>query len=215
MPDGYPTLFGSFPVPNALVDALLPSLKDTELRVLLVVMRQTWGWTDPKTGRPKARDWLTHGRLKRATGRASEAVSAAVDGLVRRDLLVVEDAAGRTLATPAERRRLAAALYFRPGSQLAGATAPINDTPGRKIETLKTEIRKAKTTKDKQDNTHFSFRISGHASGHNLNAEAENQPDAIKDRSETALTPDQIAHIEETRRQIRSRLASISRSGRR
>ena len=32
------------PVPVRLVDTVMPRLKDTELRVLLVVLRQTWGW---------------------------------------------------------------------------------------------------------------------------------------------------------------------------
>ena len=32
------------PVPTRLIDTVLPHLKDTELRVLLVVLRQTWGW---------------------------------------------------------------------------------------------------------------------------------------------------------------------------
>ena len=32
------------PVPTRLVDEVMPALKDTELRVLLVVLRQTWGW---------------------------------------------------------------------------------------------------------------------------------------------------------------------------
>ncbi len=197
MPDG-PPVPGSFPVPNAVVDALLPDLKDTEIRVLLFVLRQTQGWTDPRTGRPKARDWLTHGRLKRATGRASEAVSAAVDVLVRHGLVVVEDAEGRPLPTAAERRRLAAALYFRPGPQLAEAAAPIIDPVGRK-----TEIRKAKTTKDKQDNIDFAFR----------KAPGRSQFSGRATSGEPSLTPEQEAAIEATREQIRARLAGIRRGG--
>jgi hypothetical protein len=103
---------GAVPVPNLVFDALLPTLKDTELRVLLIVIRQTAGWRDQK-GRSKARDWLSHGQLVKRTGRRSEAVSGAIDGLVRRGLLVVEDSAGRALATPEERRRHLGRLYFR------------------------------------------------------------------------------------------------------
>lgn len=200
MPEGLPPFFyASFPVPNALVDALLPDLKDTEIRLLLVLLRQTWGRRDPKTGRPKARDWLTHGRLKRATGRASEAVSAAVDGLVRRGLMIVEDESGRALTTPAERRRLAAALYFRLGPKLAGAGASEAATPDRE-----TEIRKAKTTKYKQDNIDFAFR------------EAWGPDKAYRQAStgQPSLTPEQKAMIEATREQIRARLAGFRRPGR-
>jgi hypothetical protein len=101
------------PVPNALFDDLLPTLRDTELRVLLVVVRQTAGWRDRK-GRAKARDWISHGQLVQRTGRRSEAVSGAIDRLVRRGLLVVEDSAGTALATPEQRRRHLGRLFFRP-----------------------------------------------------------------------------------------------------
>ena len=59
-----------------------------------------------------------------ATGRGSEAVSGAIDALVRSGLLVVEDAAGRALATPAERRRHLGRLYYRAGDSLVPARDP-------------------------------------------------------------------------------------------
>jgi hypothetical protein len=104
---------GTVPVPNALFDGLLPTLKDTELRVLLVVLRATAGWRD-RDGRSKARDWISHGQLVKRTGRRSAAVSGAVERLVRRGLLVVEDSAGTALATPEQRRRHLGRLFFRP-----------------------------------------------------------------------------------------------------
>jgi len=107
-----PFAIGAVPVPNAVFDDLLPTLRDTELRVLLVVIRQTAGWRDAQ-GRSKARDWLSHGQLTRRTGRRSAAVSGAVDGLVTRGLIVVEDSAGRALVTREERRRHLGRLYFR------------------------------------------------------------------------------------------------------
>jgi hypothetical protein len=108
---------GTVPVPNALFDGLLPTLRDTELRVLLVVIRATVGWRD-RQGRVKARDWISHGQLVKRTGRGSEAVSGAVDRLVRYGLIVVEDAAGRLLCTPAERRRYLGRVYYRLGENL-------------------------------------------------------------------------------------------------
>ena len=133
------------PVPVRLVDTVMPRLKDTELRVLLVVLRQTWGWrmdrtsvhkdgagtqgctseqpTSKKAGKhqlnkhqpTKRRDWLSHSQLCRRTGRGSEAVSAAVASLTASGLIIVEDASGKPLATPEERRRCLSRLYFRPG----------------------------------------------------------------------------------------------------
>lgn len=123
------------PLPCPVIDAILPTLKDTELRVLLVVLRQTWGWRGPE-GKPKERDWLSHRQLKERTGRASEAVSAAVDALVRRGLVCVENEQGAELVTAAERRRVQARLYYRPGPLLVPLAA----------RSLKTRTAKAKTT---------------------------------------------------------------------
>jgi len=100
------------------VDEVMPGLRDTELRVLLVVLRQTLGWRADGaagSGAYKRRDWLSHRQLCRRTGRGSDAVSAAVGSLTTSGLVVVEDAGGRPLATPEERRRCLGRLYFRPG----------------------------------------------------------------------------------------------------
>ena len=116
------------PVPIRLVDEVMPALKDTELRILLVVLRQTAGWRSdrlagtgthkPGTHKPgthKRRDWLSHRQLCRRTGRGSDAVSRAVASLTAAGLIVVEDAGGTLLATPEERRRCLGRLYFRLG----------------------------------------------------------------------------------------------------
>lgn len=109
------------PVPVRLVDEIMPALKDTELRVLLVVLRQTAGWRSDRLdpgGPRKRRDWLSHRQLCRRTGRGSGAVSAAVSSLVNTGLLVVEDGTGTLLNTPEERRRSLGRLYFRLGAAL-------------------------------------------------------------------------------------------------
>ena len=106
------------PVPVRLVDEVMPGLRDTELRVLLVVLRQTWGWRADRfgeNGAHKRRDWLSHRQLCRRTGRGSDAVSAAVASLSASGLIIVEDAGGRPLPTPEERRRCLGRLYFRLG----------------------------------------------------------------------------------------------------
>ena len=109
-----PLAGGTTPVPTALLDRVMPTLRDTELRVLLVVVRQTLGWQVGKDPRlRKERDWLTQSQLMRRTGRASGAVARAVDTLVRRGLIDVLDKTERPLVTPAERRRCLGRLYYR------------------------------------------------------------------------------------------------------
>lgn len=130
---------GTTPVPNGLLDVAMPRLRDTELRVLLVVVRQTLGWQGgPDPAQRKERDWLTQSQLMRRTGRASGAVARAVDALVRGDLIEVLDRAGAPLRTPAARRRHLGQLYFR----LSPAAGQVG------TGTSKSEHAKAHTTKE-------------------------------------------------------------------
>jgi len=69
-------------IPNVLLDKLLPTLKDTELRILLVVLRKTVGWN-----RPDAPVILSYQRLKATTGRESEAISKALASLSSKGLI--------------------------------------------------------------------------------------------------------------------------------
>lgn len=63
-------------VPNILLDRMMPELSDTELRVLLAVIRRTTGW-----GREGRAVVLRYREMKAITGRHSEAISRAVKGL--------------------------------------------------------------------------------------------------------------------------------------
>ena len=116
---------GSTPFPNVLIDKAMPELTDTEWRLLCVVCRQTLGFASPGgRGVRRTRDWLSHGQLKARTGRASAAVSRAVDGLVRRNLIEVRTEAGELLLTPPERRRCQGKLFFSLAPRLARTLQP-------------------------------------------------------------------------------------------
>ena len=132
---------GTTPVPNNLLDRVMPTLRDTELRVLLVVVRQTLGWQDgPDPSQRKERDWLTQNQLMRRTGRASEAVSAAVDGLVQARLIEVQDKSGRPLVTPAERRRFLGKLYYRLQPELGQNSPYLPESEHAKPNTTKETV---------------------------------------------------------------------------
>ena len=134
------------PLPNRLLDELMPELTDTQLRVLLVVLRATEGWKGEGNGR-KERDWLSHAQLKARTGRASAAVCAAIEVLVGRGLVTVENQSGRELATANERRR--SKLYFRLGPAVSQSGSVLR-SPTRPLvpATSETEFRNAKNTKE-------------------------------------------------------------------
>lgn len=128
------------PLPARLIDDLMPSLRDTEWRILCVVARCTLGWRDPASGGRKKADWLSRRQLLARTGRASEAVSNAVDALVRKGLLEATDARGRLLATPAERRRHGGAIYYKLSTGILGRSEPESGSLS--------ELRKTNTTKE-------------------------------------------------------------------
>ena len=141
LPDDVDFPVRSTPFPNALLDEAMPALRDTEWRVLCVVVRATLGWRGRQAGKRRASDWLTRGQLRRRTGRQSEALSAAVDALVRRGLIEVSDEDGQPLPTPAMRRRARGRLSYRLSPRLlsAGTAGP---GEGRKGEHGKSNATK-------------------------------------------------------------------------
>jgi biotin operon repressor len=104
------------PIPLVYVDELMPTLTDAQLRVLLIVIRQTLGWVDRDsiTGR-KERDWITQSQLRQKTGKSRDSISLAIASLVERGLLKVEDRHGKPLDSPRSRQNNRDRLYFRLG----------------------------------------------------------------------------------------------------
>lgn len=132
------------PFPNRLLDDLMPQLRDTEWRLVCVIVRQTLGWSDG-TGRRKEEDWLTHTQLRRRTNRAAAAVSQSVERLANLQVIQVRNGAGRIVSTAGERRRTRSKLYFRLHPRLLQDTG---ETPSAHPNVSDSEIQKPKTTKE-------------------------------------------------------------------
>jgi hypothetical protein len=133
----------STPVPNLLLDALMPALSDSQWRLVCAVVRATLGWIDPQSGGRKSRAWITQRQLMARAGRKSEAVSRAIDALMKAGLIEVTDQTGRPLNTSAERRR-APRLFF-------ALRLPAEERPGVPASSVLTgRVRKADTTKESQ-----------------------------------------------------------------
>jgi len=75
-----------------------------------VIVRQTLGWQSGK-GR-KQRDWMTQKQLIKRTGRASAALSAALDVLVRENLVECRDSKDEVLLSLHQRRNHCGRVYF-------------------------------------------------------------------------------------------------------
>ena len=123
-------------LPNALIDEVMPRIKDTEWRLLCVIARQTLGWAD-KNGKRKARDWMSQNQLIARTGRNSAALSAALNVLVCENLIECQAENGEPLLTPEQRRQHRGRVYF--------SLAP------HQIQPTKSELQKANRTKEKQN----------------------------------------------------------------
>lgn len=67
--------------PNDLFDHWLPLLKESELKVLLVIMRKTFGWH-------KVRDKISVSQLSKLTGLVEETVVIAVKALQKKGLIL-------------------------------------------------------------------------------------------------------------------------------
>jgi hypothetical protein len=118
-----PVLRRTTPFPNVLLDLVLPKLTDTEWRIVCVIVRQTFGWSAGQ-GTRKQSDWLSHAQLRRRTGRASAALSRAIDVLVRSGILSVRDLTGRLLTTAQARRRSRSRLSFSVRPRVLRANSP-------------------------------------------------------------------------------------------
>ena len=100
------------PVPNILFDSILWQLSGAEVKVLLVIIRQTLGWKDSTAllGR-KEQDWISGTQLQRQTGLSRRAISIAIDCLVKRELIEVSD--GINALNESSKRKGKLRLYFR------------------------------------------------------------------------------------------------------
>lgn len=100
-------------VPNYLFDFLLPQLSIAEVKVLMVIIRQTIGWKDEKsTDGRKYRDWISSSQLQSKTGCSRRAISTAINHLVQKGIIVVSGTDRNVLLQPEERKGKSR-LYFQ------------------------------------------------------------------------------------------------------
>ena len=99
-------------LPNIILDHLLKSLTETELKVLLTVIRKTIGQIDPNDSKRRIeRAWISRRLFCICTGKSERAVSTAINQLVVSGLISVTDAHSRSLPT-ASSRKGALRLYY-------------------------------------------------------------------------------------------------------
>lgn len=138
-------------VPNILFDKYLPKLTDSELRVLLVIIRQTYGWVNQKTGKRKARDRISHGQFMTKAGLSRRVISKTLKTLIGKGLIDITDSRGQPLRRAGDRRGklfLYYALTYAPGdtNMCTQRQEPVHESAYNKTnypKLIKTKLREA------------------------------------------------------------------------
>jgi len=103
-------------VPNKVFDIYLKKLSAKELKVLLIVIRQTLGWVD-SNGQRKRRDWMSQKFLANKTGLSPKSVSQAINELVQNKLIRATSQVGESLSTVNARKGMER-IYYGPTESL-------------------------------------------------------------------------------------------------
>lgn len=91
-------------VPNILFDEYLCKLTESELKILLVIVRQTYGWMDKQTGNRKTKDRISRSQFMQKAGLSRRIVSKTLKTLSERGLITITDRNDKTLISSLDRR---------------------------------------------------------------------------------------------------------------
>ncbi len=98
------------PVPNEFF-SIIATLSDAELRVLLLTIRQTYGWISQNSIDRKQRDKMTYAYIIKRTGLYRSCLSTTIQSLINKQLLKVTDFSGQLLDTPQKRKGIRFLFY--------------------------------------------------------------------------------------------------------
>jgi len=91
-------------IPNSVFDKYIPLLKPSEVIILLIILRQTIGWYNPKTKKRKVRDWISYKQFEKKSGLSRKTISQAIHKLVQSNLVLTTDSNHNLLQTPGQRK---------------------------------------------------------------------------------------------------------------
>ena len=101
------------PVPNVVFDTYLRELKLAELKVLLIIIRQTLGWENKRNkSERKEMDWISNSQLVHKSGTSARSINDAIRILSDKRLIEVISQYGEILDS-AGKRKGQQKLYYR------------------------------------------------------------------------------------------------------
>ena len=98
-------------VPNILLDSYLPDLTESELKILLVIIRQTNGWIDKFTGKRKTKDRITQSQFIIKTGLSKRIISKTLKMLSDKNFISIYDRKHNLVKNAIDRRGKSILLY--------------------------------------------------------------------------------------------------------
>ena len=140
-------------IPNVLFDKHLPNLTESELKILLIILRQTNGWRAPKGNGRKTRDRITSNQFQSKTGLCRRVVSKAIQSLIDKNLIAVTDYEGNLLSSPKQRTGKSY-LYYQPVHEMSSTCAQKLPIPAHQSAYNKT--KKLKKTKLRREPAEYS-----------------------------------------------------------
>lgn len=91
-------------IPNNLFDTYIPKLKPSTIIILLIILRQTNGWYDPKTKKRKIRDWISYAQFQSKTGLSRKTISKGINELITQNIIKATNRKGLVLISPSDRQ---------------------------------------------------------------------------------------------------------------
>lgn len=98
------------PVPNGIFEQM-KMLSGTELKALLMIIRNTLGWKDQLSGRRKQRDWIAHRQFVEKAGISDRSVTSAIQGLIEKGLIEATDRNNNPMDHPKDRQKCPQVFY--------------------------------------------------------------------------------------------------------
>lgn len=106
-------------VPNLIFDKHLSLLTLAELKILLVIIRQTLGWVNKKTGNRKTRDRISHAFFISKTRLSRKILSKTIQSLYDKGLIIISDYQ-KNILDSSEKRKGKTYLYYAIVETLSG-----------------------------------------------------------------------------------------------
>lgn len=118
----------------------------------LIIIRQTLGWQQKKTGKRKQRDRITHSQFVKKSGLSKRVISKTIQSLINKTLILVTDYEYNKLLSPMSRQGksylyyevIHKPLHLTTSTSARNAPKPMHQTTYNKRKLSKETITKEK-----------------------------------------------------------------------